>query len=440
MEHQCHKKRIITVTRKELKLFAKIFDDNDEYESARLPSLHASTMIDVLHCFASQERILGKNNEIYQDFMWNETYAQEDHTIKRDTHFPDNLAGLICAGPHISVANPMFKTPRRICKEKADFDRIYLDFVDQKYLPRSNYRMECSIDEYVSRCSTTTWNNKTIENYRIFCRKMLNLKQERTLMGAIYPPKVGHTNAVTSFSFKNLYELALMASVFASIPFDFFIKVLGKSNLHADNAGKLPIPDSVYNSELVIRGLRLNCVSAHYEQLWSYCWNDNFVSYTWASNDSRLAKYGYGNLSAENMGNALIRSDYARRQALVEIDVLTAMALGMTLEQLTSIYKIQFPVLQAYETDTWYDSNGQIVFTNNRGLSGVGFSRTEWENGIKGAPAGKRFYRTITDDTMPGGPVERTIEYVAPFDRCDREQDYETAWKFFEEKYGGGER
>ena len=28
-------------------------------------------------------------------------------------------------------------------------------------------------------------------------------------------------------------------------------------------------------------------------------------------------------------------------------------------------------------------------------------------------------------------PVERTIEYVAPFDSCDREQDYETAWRFF---------
>ena len=44
---------------------------------------------------------------------------------------------------------------------------------------------------------------------------------------------------------------------------------------------------------------------------------------------------------------------------------------------------------------------------------------------------------TITEDTMPGGPVERTIEYVAPFDRCDREKDYETAWRSFEEKYGG---
>ena len=40
--------------------------------------------------------------------------------------------------------------------------------------------------------------------------------------------------------------------------------------------------------------------------------------------------------------------------------------------------------------------------------------------------SGQKFYRAITDDTMPGGPVERTIKYVAPFDRCDREQDYET--------------
>ena len=137
-------------------------------------------------------------------------------------------------------------------------------------------------------------------------------------------------------------------------------------------------------------------------------------------------------------------------QALVEIDVLTAMALGMSLQQLKTIYRIQFPVLQSYEADTWYDANGRIVFTNNRSLTGVGYSRPEFENAdavqpvirgnaswdgiMKNAPAGYVFARTITDDTQPGGPVERTIEYVAPFDRCDREQDYETAWKFFEEK------
>jgi len=75
------------------------------------------------------------------------------------------------------------------------------------------------------------------------------------------------------------------------------------------------------------------------------------------------------------------------------------------------------------------------VFTNNRSLTGVGYTRPEWEQ-IKDAPSGT-FTRTITDDTLPGGPVERTIEYVAPFDSCDRETDYETAWRFFEEKYGG---
>ena len=44
--------------------------------------------------------------------------------------------------------------------------------------------------------------------------------------------------------------------------------------------------------------------------------------------------------------------------------------------------------------------------------------------------------RTIMDDTMPGGPVERTIVYEAPFDRCDRERDYEVVWEEFERRLG----
>ena len=40
--------------------------------------------------------------------------------------------------------------------------------------------------------------------------------------------------------------------------------------------------------------------------------------------------------------------------------------------------------------------------------------------------------RTIVDDTLPGGPIERTITYHAPFDRCDREKDYEIVWVEFE--------
>ena len=37
--------------------------------------------------------------------------------------------------------------------------------------------------------------------------------------------------------------------------------------------------------------------------------------------------------------------------------------------------------------------------------------------------------------TQPGGPVERTITYEAPFDRCDREKDYEEVWANFEKRF-----
>jgi hypothetical protein len=40
--------------------------------------------------------------------------------------------------------------------------------------------------------------------------------------------------------------------------------------------------------------------------------------------------------------------------------------------------------------------------------------------------------KTYTDNTLPGGPHERTVEYIAPFFKPDREQDYRIAWHFFE--------
>ena len=96
--------------------------------------------------------------------------------------------------------------------------------------------------------------------------------------------------------------------------------------------------------------------------------------------------------------------------------------------------------MRQYESDTWYDQNGRIVFTNSMGLPGVGFPRKSskndpigWED-IKDMQSGT-VSRTVLDDTMPGGPVERTIIYNAPFDRCDREKDYETVWAEFERRF-----
>ena len=110
-------------------------------------------------------------------------------------------------------------------------------------------------------------------------------------------------------------------------------------------------------------------------------------------------------------------------------------------------------VLRQNENETYYDMNGRIVFTVSKGLTGVGLPRKArktdcpckiivdgfeeeriigWED-IADLPQGE-IHRTITDDTIPGGPIERTIIYKAPFAKCDREEDYEVAWGEFERR------
>lgn len=432
-----HPDRIIHVTKKELSVFAKLFDGSDEWKQARLPVLHAEELVEVLETFSKQQTTLENlENELFATECWHETNAQNDGTIERNVHFPESAADTIYSGPHIGVANPLFKTSRRICKLNSDYDNVDLTAIPENYLQRCNYSPACEIGEYARRVSETPWGTKYYADTKLIARKMLNQGGERTLIGSVVMGGVGHTNGIIGFDFVDKKAEALEGALFSSTPFDFFIKAMGKSNLYADNAGKLPVVHSKFDQQLLTRYLMLVCLTHMYDEYWRNHFCDICTSDTWSKLDTRLSNARFSTLTSEWTWDTPLRTDYERRQALVEIDVLTAMALGMTLEQLKTIYRIQFPVLQSYEADTWYDANGRITFTNNRSLVGVGFDRKEFELNMKDASAGKKFYRTIIDDTMPGGPVERTIEYVAPFDRCDREQDYETAWKFFDEKYG----
>lgn len=205
--------------------------------------------------------------------------------------------------------------------------------------------------------------------------------------------------------------------------------------MYYETLRNLPVlPESPYLECIRNRMLLLNCITCAYAGFWSEMYDESFKLDTWSKEDVRLNNSIFSNSSSEWNATSFLRTEYQRRQALVEIDVLVALSIGISIKQLKTIYESQFPVMLKNERNTYFDQNGRVVYTT-RSMGNLVYKRKEWESELMNAPAERKFTRNIMDDTMPGGPVERTIEYVAPFDRCDREQDYETAWKFFEEKY-----
>ena len=478
-----HAHRIVEIDLETLGNFAELYDEPDTPSlRARLPALHARNLLAVLRKFAAHPRHLDDlRDEFYVTAHWHETMSQRDGTIRRDTRFPETPIKLVLSGPHFFVGNPLKKTPRRECALNSHYDVLDLTTLPDDYLPRTNYVPACDPVEYRRRTPRVSWlgpgedpPRKATEYYRVVNREMVGSTSERTLVTAVIPKDVAFVHTNVANVFREAGACLDFSALSMSIVLDFFIKSTGTRHANLSWLNRLPVLSDTCNpgvrAALRIRSLRLSCLTIYYADLWSdICraelpgtsnsdrFSDGihaFQNDTWTKQDPRLPD-DFATLTPEWRRDAALRTDYARRQALVEIDVLAAMALRLTLDELLTIYRVQFPVMRQYEADTWYDANGRIVFTASKGLPAIGVPRKAfkgdtayslrtpaasqtdiplgWED-IRHLTAGV-ITRRITDDTLPGGPFERTIEYHAPFDRCDREQDYRFTWNAFERRF-----
>ena len=319
----------------------------------------------------------------------------------------------------------------------------------KRYFQRSNFTPGVSLKVYRNSLSSSRLNPsaKHIDSYRVAIRKMVALNGVRRVISAVIAPDIAHVSSVVSVAFEDDRSLLNFHSLSCSLLGDYLVKVKNKNGLGSSDIGKFLWVDLCDTA--LHRGLRLACLTEAYSSLWDrhamglspMPWSNNLPENSLESD----MHFRGPNLWDWTSG---LRTDFARRLALVEIDVLVAQSFGLSLEQLLEMYTIYFPVLELHEKSTWYDSSGQIVWTSNSGLSGVGWriddgrkpSQSLWHTTLEEMnkrPVEAQILKCkVVDDTLPGEPREVERVFRGPFTRCDRVEDYKRAWKHFEKHKG----
>ena len=149
--------------------------------------------------------------------------------------------------------------------------------------------------------------------------------------------------------------------------------------------------------------MRLNCLTTAYADLWADVYDDTWRDDIWACSWEGLPPLGEVGPTWER--DTPLRNERARRSALVEIDALVAVWLGMDAEALIAIYRAAFPVLNRYEDITWFDANGWKL---------AGYHRTF------GQIQQKNSYEELLAYNESGGKTPVPEGYTAPFYKADR--------------------
>jgi hypothetical protein len=418
-----HMDRLVHFTQSKIETLMKLSNSN-ELGDARLISVHSEKVFSAFRKIASfKNKLRDYNSKIIE--CWHETNDVKKSLIKKETKIPDLTQNeLIYSGPQFYVSNPLYKTPKEVCTDKSHYDTIDSNFIIEEYLPRTNF---VPFKGDIKTIKGFDGNKDWIDFYKIIGTSLLNQSGERTLQNAIIPPGASHIQAATSIVLNNESELIELCGINSSIVIDFFLKSIAVPKISQTVYNTFPLGINIqYVNQIAVRTLILNCLNKYYIPLWERNFQEAFKQDNWSKNDTRLKPFS--GLTKEWKWETPLRNWFERRQALVEIDVITAMALGLTLEELILIYNVQFPVLQQNEDDTWYDTKGNIVFTCSKGLTGVGLDRAEW-NTIKDYKEGETYEHTIEKSELYKGKV---VTYYAPFDKCDRVEDYKVAWAYFE--------
>jgi len=244
---------------------------------------------------------------------------------------------------------------------------------------------------------------------------------ERTLTPSLLPRGAAHIHGIYSGGGVDQRSLAIALASLSTLLTDFAIRAVPKATISPNTVERSPAVGGDVVNWMLLRVLRLNCLTNAYAGLW-----DELAPGLLEGEDAWAGGIPYPNRTnithapaSWNEGVPLRRAS-DRRQAQLELDVLAAIGLGVSADELCTIYRTQFPVLLAYDRGQYvFDSNGRMVPTpvlsllRKSGCAGPDEDRTHVHSG-----SGMEYV------------------YEAPFTNLDREEDMRAAYREFERRLG----
>ena len=413
-----HRARIIRATDTTLQTWHAIMEnDSVPIRQTRMVYTVNRAVADVLTTLARQPRVGSLGLEFSAG--WNETTDRKKGYFELRWGAPTSWRHAILQGPHLFVATPMYKSVNPTMRSKGDWSATDFEALPADAVPITAYKPIGNRNRYDA--DYDHWNSVSARTYyRIAWRCMAANVGERTLISAIIPPGTAHVDGIFSAGLPGRADekLSALSGFLSSLIADFSIRSAPKGHIRAATINRLPvIIDHPLQPSLVLRTLRLTCVSDVYTDLWSAVFQEAFTADRWAGGVARVNRPDIGAVSAEWTAATPLRLAEDRRRALVEIDVLVALMLGVTADQLCVIYRTQFPVLYGYDHSGYvYDAKGRLVPYEVLSV---------WRkkgDAISGAE------RTATNQ------AGRTYIYELPFRILDREADMRTAYAEFERR------
>ena len=406
-----HASRIQHINESELKTWRQVTEASD-WCSTPMVSTVNSAVSQTLATLATRPRIGSINLQFSSG--WHETSDFEKGRFKK-AWGPASWNDVILQGPHLYISAPLYKQPNESMRHNQDWTPTDFEALPASAEPVTQYKPAGDRATY-DRLYTHWDGSSARDHYRIAWRNMAPLTGERTLVPSIIPKGSAHLQSVTSTSTPthSMSFIPMIAGISSSLISDFMIRAAGRGHINGPDFSLLPSLDISHplTTAIILRSLRLNCITDAYADLWSDCWDDLF-----ATDAPILERYDERPIGPEWTADTPLRRAEDRRNAQAEIDVMVAMMLGVPIEDLCTIYRTQFAVL--YDYDHGRGKGAYVFDANGRQLPTP--VRQAWE---------KRKRPTSNEDmplserthTHPGSGV--SYVYDLPFRIRDRESDF----------------